>query len=211
MALYSRHSSRPPPPAAGASSRPAARCGARCAPADPELRRRRSDRRSSHDAAEIERRVSQVRIIDPHHPLYGSCLPVSGRRSGRGPDLIVVRLPDGRERSIPRVATDLSPGLEASPQASDRQMHISVRTLLPLANHVRAMLASGNGDFEGRALPDRTPSQPEKIGADEIPSGGVSPVAPTPGGEAAPTGSACRPASPTLATGGTPGVGDASC
>jgi hypothetical protein len=38
--------------------------------------------------------------------LYGNCYPVSDRRSGRGPALIVVRLPDGRERAISRLATD---------------------------------------------------------------------------------------------------------
>ena len=48
---------------------------------------------------------SRVRVIDPRHPLYGECYPVSERRSGRGPGLIVVLLPGGRERSIPRAAT----------------------------------------------------------------------------------------------------------
>jgi len=52
----------------------------------------------------LDGRVAQVRVVDPHHPLYGDTFPVSDRRSGRGPALIVVRLPDGRERAIPRSA-----------------------------------------------------------------------------------------------------------
>jgi hypothetical protein len=89
----------------------------------------RQDHRASHDAVELDRRVAHVRVIDPHHPLYGSCLLVSDRRSGRGPNLIVVRLPDGRERSIPRVATDLVRGPAGPSQVAERQRHISVRTL----------------------------------------------------------------------------------
>ena len=89
-------------------------------------------------------------VVDPHHPLYGKCFPVSDRRSGRGPRLIVIRLPDGRERGIPRLAT--APTLafdDLAAAAPSRQVHISVRTLLPLANHVRAVLTSRHADLEG--------------------------------------------------------------
>jgi hypothetical protein len=54
------------------------------------------------DATPLDGRVAQVRVVDPHHPLHGGCYPVSERPSGRGAALIVIRLPDGRERSIPR-------------------------------------------------------------------------------------------------------------
>ena len=102
------------------------------------------------DTTTLDRRVTQVRVVDPHHPLYGKCFPISDRRSGRGPRLIVIRLPDGRERGISRLAT--APILafdDLAAAAPSRQVHISVRTLLPLANHVRAVLASRHADLEG--------------------------------------------------------------
>ena len=107
-------------------------------------------RRTFGDATTLDRRVAQVRVTDPHHPLYGKCFPVSDRRSGRGPRLIVIRLPDGRERGISRSATaptSASDDLVAA--APSCQVHISVRTLLPLANHVRAVLASRHADLKG--------------------------------------------------------------
>src|SRR5271165_1411133 len=83
------------------------RCDERCGRDGPEWRRRRWDRRTFVDATALDRRVAEVRVIDPHHPLYGGCFPVSERRSGRGAALIVIRLPDGRERAISRAATTL--------------------------------------------------------------------------------------------------------
>lgn len=168
--------------------------------------------RSSHDAVDVDRRVAQVRVVDPHHPLYGSYLPVSDRRSGRGPGLIVVRLPDGRERAILRSATDLAFGLEGSAPTVGRYMHISVRTLLPLANHIRAVLASGHEDFAGGSRPDRT-ARPERVGPDRNSNGAAAPVASASGGEAAATGAAIGPASPTLAAAACsdPGDGGRSC
>ena len=57
--------------------------------------------------------------------------------------MIVIRLPDGRERGIPRSATaTTATSDDVVPSPASRQPHISVRTLLPLANHVRAVLAS---------------------------------------------------------------------
>jgi hypothetical protein len=88
-------------------------------------------------------------VVDAHHPLYGACYPVSERPSGRGPALIVIRLPDGRERSIARSATAPISAPDNSAATSSRQMHISVRTLLPLANHVRTMLASRDAELQG--------------------------------------------------------------
>ena len=114
--------------------------------------RRRSlpDRRTFWDATTLDRRVAQVRVVDPHHPLYGKCFPISDRRSGRGPRLIVIRLPDGRERGISRSATaPTSASDDLAAAAPSCQVHISVRTLLPLANHVRAVLASRHADLEG--------------------------------------------------------------
>ena len=77
----------------------------------------------------------------------------------RGPALIVIRLPDGRERTISRAAISVSSASESLTAAASRLGRISVRTLLPLANHVRAVLASRNADLEGsgRRNLDRTP------------------------------------------------------
>lgn len=63
--------------------------------------------------------------------------------------MIVIQLPDGRERGIPRSATaTTATSDDVAPSAASRQSHISVRTLLPLANHVRAVLAFRNADLE---------------------------------------------------------------
>lgn len=169
-----------------------------------------SANRASHDATEVDRRVAQVRVIDPHHPLYGSCLPVSDRRSGRGPDLIVVRLADGRERSIQRSATDLPSRAAGSTQTAKQPMHISVRTLLPLATHIRAVLASRHEDFEDGPVSDRAPARPEHGGRGRIGSGGAAPVASASGGEAAAIGTADRSASSTSAPGARSGDGETS-
>jgi hypothetical protein len=95
---------------------------------------------------------AEVRVIDPQHPLYGGRFPVSERRSGRGAALIVIRLPDGRERPISRAATAFSPTSVNPTAAADLLIFwhtFRCATLLPLANHVRAVLASRNADLEG--------------------------------------------------------------
>ena len=69
--------------------------------------------------------------------------------------MIVIRLPDGRERGISRSATALiSASDDLAAAAPSRQAHISVRTLLPLANHVGAVLASRHANLEGGAGQD---------------------------------------------------------
>jgi hypothetical protein len=106
-------------------------------------------RRTFGNATTLDRRVAHVWVTDPYHPLYGKRFPVSPRRSGRGSREIVIQLPDGRERGIPRSATaTTATSDDVAPSAASRQPHISVRTLLPLANHVRAVLASRNADLE---------------------------------------------------------------
>jgi hypothetical protein len=136
-------------PAACASFLPSVRCVGRCERRDRGWLRPGWDRRTFVDITTLDRRVAEVSVVDPHHPLYGGCFPVSDRRSGRGPSLIVIRLPDGRERVISRAATNFSPVSDDLMATASRLAHISVRTLLPLANHVRAVLASRNADLEG--------------------------------------------------------------
>lgn len=138
------------------------------------------DRRPCRDATTLDRRVAQVRVTDPHHPLYGKRFPVSDRLSGRGPGLIVVRLPDGRERSISRFATDLAATAHEQLAVSSRQAHISVHTLLPLANHIRAVLASRHAELEaGGRHPERPSANPEPDRARQGVSDSAAPMAAT--------------------------------
>jgi hypothetical protein len=168
------------------------------------------DHRSSHDAVEVDRRVAQVRVLDPHHPLFGSRFPVIYRQSGRGPGMIVVRLPDGRERLIPRSATDLAFSAEGSAPSVPQRMHISVRTLLPLANHVRAVLASRHEDVSNGSQLDRT-AQSERGWPLGDTNGVAPPVVSASGRDAAAACTADRPASSACAADATSGNGGKSC
>ena len=153
MVIWQRHRHLPwlahRPCDACANSAPSARCDGRGAQRGRGWHRRSSDPRTRGDATTLDGRVAQIRVVDPHHPLYGECYPVSARHSGRGPALIVIQLPDGRERSILRSATAPISAPDDSAATSSRQLHISVRTLLALANHVRTVLASRHGELQG--------------------------------------------------------------
>jgi hypothetical protein len=157
---------------------------------------------------DVDRRVSRVRVMDPRHPLYGECYPVSERRSGRGPGLIVVLLPDGRERSIPRAATAPASVSNGELATASRHAHISVRTLLPLANHVRAVLASRDADLEGGG--GRDLKQPA-VGRDEDGGDADKPVVAASGRDAAPIGAAGRAARATPSTAVRPVRGGRPC
>ena len=84
--------------------------------------------------------MSEVTITDPQHSLFGQRLALTNERSGRGPAYVVVRLPDGRRRSIRISATDLNASdcLGRTPAAS--LPRISVRILIPLAQHLDRIL-----------------------------------------------------------------------
>jgi hypothetical protein len=88
--------------------------------------------------------------------------------------VIVVRPSDGRERGILRSATDdaASPG---EWPAEDLRAFITVRTLLPLANHVQSVLASRDGDHEGGRKADQTFATQEGAGAG-LPDGKAAPT-----------------------------------
>jgi len=164
------------------------------------------DRRASWNATTLDRRVAQVRVVDPHHPLYGKCFPISDRRSGRGPRLIVIRLPDGRERGISRSATAPTSGSDDLVAAApSRQVHISVRTLLPLANHVRAVLASRHADLEGGGGRDLDQMAAKQAGD------AATPVAATLSRDTASAGTVGGTARATLAPATRPLRGGSSC
>jgi hypothetical protein len=165
-----------------------------------------SPRRTFGDATTLDRRVAQVRVTDPHHPLYGKCFPVSHRRSGRGARVIVIRLPDGRERGISRSATALiSASDDLAAAAPSRQAHISVRTLLPLANHVSAVLASRHADLEGGAGQDLDQRAAKQAGS------AATPVAAAANRDTASAGTAGGTARATPAATASPLRGEPSC
>ena len=178
---------------AGSKGR-ATQCGRRCELIGPGSHRRRWDPRVVHDATVLDRRVAHATIVDPHHPLFGCCLPVADRRSGRGPAMIVVTLPDGRQRSILRAATDLA-GPSAGGPVSIPQSPISVRSLLPLANRMRIMLGCRHEDLGGvpMPVPDRRSARSAHSGPDTGGGGGAAIVAGTSCCGATATGTADGP------------------
>jgi hypothetical protein len=141
-----------------------------------------------------------VTIVDPHHPLFGQCLPVVGRPAARGAAQIVVRLPDGRERSVGRPATDLAgvPDCSTSATAAAR---ISVRSLLPLANRIRIMVICADESLGGEALPGRRSASTDCSGSGKSGRSDAAPVAPTAPRGSKSVGPAIGPASPTSAVG----------
>jgi hypothetical protein len=96
---------------------------------------------TSRNASLLDRVVSHVTITDPAHPLFRQTLPVVRipAPSTHEPS-IVIQLPTGEHRRVPRAATDLgASGDETASVISP--LPISVRTLLPLAHTVRRLLA----------------------------------------------------------------------
>ena len=115
----------------------------RCERSGRGWRRRGSDSRSTQNTPIVDGLVSEVRIISRRHGLFGQVLPIVGLRSARGPKFVMVRLPDGRRRSIPRSITNLA--AEPFTQVNDsieESLRISVRTLLPLAHFLTARSTS---------------------------------------------------------------------
>ncbi|WP_353682575.1 DUF5372 family protein [Mesorhizobium sp.] len=86
--------------------------------------------------------MSHLTVVDPRHGLAGQRLELVSGRSGRGPAFVVVRLPDGRRRSIRRSATDLATETPEERNASKSAPRVSVRTLLTLLHHLNSTLTS---------------------------------------------------------------------
>ncbi len=148
-----------------------------------------------------------VTVTDDRHPLFGRTLVLVRLHSPRGRPEVVLRLPSGQHRSVPRASTDLD-GPPAAP-GSRGLPWISVRTLLPLAHLVRAMLG-------GREEPPDAPSS-RPHPTDDAGRGGRAgaPRGPAPSGRGAVPGlpggrpgapplGATRPAAPAAA-GAAPG------
>jgi hypothetical protein len=79
-------------------------------------------------------------VTDPQHPLFGNRFPLLGERSGRGSAFVVVELADGRRRAIRISCTDLAHAAVETISPPPTLGRISVRTLIPLMQHLRANL-----------------------------------------------------------------------
>jgi hypothetical protein len=99
-----------------------------------------SDHRTPLNPTILDRTITHVTITDPQHCLFGKRLAVIRERSGRGPAYVVVELPDGRKRPIRIASTDLAATVITSGAAPDLP-RISIRTLIPLVQHLSANLA----------------------------------------------------------------------
>src|SRR6516162_3665167 len=118
-------------------------------------------RRTRFNTTVSERLSPIVRVIDATHPLYGQQLEVSASEASRRIGWIGVLLRDGRHRWVPQKATDLEEA--ACEVRPNRDLpRVSVRTLLPLAEYVRARLcaARARGSMEHRVLQLILPFEP---------------------------------------------------
>ena len=71
-------------------------------------RRRRWDHQTSQATAILDGVVSHLTVIDARHGFAGQRLDLVSAHSARGPAFVLVRLHDGRRRSIRRSVTDLA-------------------------------------------------------------------------------------------------------
>ena len=123
------------------------------------------DSRQCHRLVTEHRRMLQssagsfltLRLRIPRHALFGNRFAVLTGRSGRGPAVsVVIELPDGRRRSIRIASTDLAEALALAPIAANLP-RISVRTLIPLMQHLNGICPSRRGCIrDGPASPPRS-------------------------------------------------------
>jgi hypothetical protein len=116
------------------------RYGGRHGPGGRGWRRRRSGRRTRHAAPIHDEFVRRIEITDPHHPLFGRLLDVNQSPASVRPGWVAVILPDGRSRWVKRAATSLENAGESLP--SHALPLVSVRTLVPLAQYIRTLMAA---------------------------------------------------------------------
>jgi len=137
-----RHRATPPSPASrrlSASSLPSAQCDGHGARSDRKWHRPAWGGQTRRDASDFDRVVRSITITDPRHPLYGRSFPMVHPISPRGKAQLVIRLPDGQPRSVPRAATDIDGPLQPALPAREVPW-ISVRTLHPVAQCVRSII-----------------------------------------------------------------------
>jgi hypothetical protein len=123
------------------------RCDGRCVQGGRGWRRHKPGRRTRCDAIIAERQLPRIRVIDAVHPLFGQPLEVSPSGLIRRIGWIRVVLPDGRHRWVPQKVTDLN--VSACEARPNRDLPlVSVRTLIPLAEYVRARLSALGERFD---------------------------------------------------------------
>jgi hypothetical protein len=99
--------------------------------------------RTLQNASILDRLVSHVTVIDPRHALSGQQFDLVSMHSPRGASFVVIALPDGRRRSIRRSITDLAAASHGEhPGTADETPRVSIRTLLPLAQHLATMITA---------------------------------------------------------------------
>jgi hypothetical protein len=116
---------------------------------------------TKQDATQFDGVTQQVTVIDPSHPLFGRSFPLARDSSPRGKTQLLIQLPNGLRRSIPRSATDFDP----SPQKSLKLSNISVRTILPVARFVQILLQAA--EEAGHDRPSDTSSASPKTGGSD--------------------------------------------
>jgi len=105
-----------------------------------------SGHRISQSATVSDRLIVRVCVTDPRHALFGQRFDLSPSSEPR-PGWVSVLLADGRRRWLPRAATDLDLACETMPNHA--LPRVSVRTLLPLARYVEALLCNSSQTADG--------------------------------------------------------------
>jgi hypothetical protein len=114
-------------------------------------------RRTRHNTTAVERLPSRIRVIDATHPFFSPVLEVSASGPSRRIGWVQVVLPDGRHRWIPQKATDLEDAACETRPNRDLPL-VSVRTLLPLAEYVRARLSAAREGVDETSGPAADPT-----------------------------------------------------
>jgi hypothetical protein len=107
---------------------------------------------TEQNATELDRPLRHVTIIDPAHPLFGRTFPIVRDWSPRGRSCLVIALPGGQHRSVPRSATDLS-GPDPQSLQPGALPCVSVRTILPVAQFVKRKLPATEEHTHGEWTP----------------------------------------------------------
>jgi hypothetical protein len=118
-------------------------------PANATLRKPADEARKRQNTYSVTQLAAEeATIVDPTHPLFGQTLPILRASRHHLKNLIVLALPDGRERRIPVSITNL---VELPPANTKSAGLISVRTLMPLVELIRAMVAPQEDNIHGTA------------------------------------------------------------
>jgi len=99
-----------------------------------------STSQTEQDTPHLDDLSREVTVTDPSHPFFGRKFPLAHPNAPGRKGNLILRLPNGQHRSIPRAATDYD-GPVGRPSSLMLPL-ISVRTILPVARLVRLMLSA---------------------------------------------------------------------